>query len=76
MLKPDQAGDVAEHVIIEYIAALGCANDGDIANGLEMLLSKTARALEKTVGANQAGFVCERTGSRIKSCPMTGKVQH
>jgi len=66
MLKPNQVAEIAEHIIVEYVANLDCNTNEDIANVLEMLISKAAKAIEKTNGTERAKIIIERTDRNLR----------
>ncbi|TYC93829.1 hypothetical protein [Vibrio anguillarum] len=72
MTKPNsnQAAAIAESIILDYVKATGCQSDKDIANVLEMLISKSARAIEKTNDRDKSLEVLFRTFNEINSNPM------
>lgn len=49
---------------------MGCQNSDDIANVLEMLISKTARAIESTAGNERAILSCKRTAYQVENKPV------
>ena len=65
MLTPDQAAEIAEHVIVEYVLSIGCNNEKEIQNALEMLISKSARAIEKSTGNQAAQIILNRTSYKL-----------
>lgn len=65
MLNPKEAASVAEQAIVDYVAEIGCDCNEDIANALEMLMSKSARAIEKVSDTQRAKLVCDRTSHQL-----------
>lgn len=61
MSKPSEAASAAEKQIANFVNELDCRTPDDIANVLEMLVSKSAKAVEKYCGTERAKLICDRT---------------
>ncbi len=69
-LNPKQAAVIAESIIVDYVETTGCTSEADVSNVLELLISKSARAIEKSCGNGKATEVCYRTLVNVSSNPM------
>ncbi|MBY7811628.1 hypothetical protein KW448_08210 [Vibrio fluvialis] len=69
-LTPSKISPIAEAIICDYIETVGCKTETDVANVLELLISKAARAIEKSNGNIKALEVCYRTLQTVQSKPM------
>lgn len=68
-MTSDQAAAVAEETILAYIKRTGASHPDDIRKVLEMLLSKSARGIEKYTGYQPAMDVLVRTLYRVAENP-------
>lgn len=66
---PSVTGIAAEKHLIELANEVGCENAEDIANVMELLISKAARAVEKYAGNERAQLVLKRTSFQLESKP-------
>ncbi|MDN4696315.1 hypothetical protein QYZ44_21575 [Vibrio parahaemolyticus] len=69
-VNPKQAATIAEVVIVDYVESTGCQTSDDVAKVLELLISKSARAIEKAVNNQKSVEVCFRTICNIQNHPM------
>jgi len=65
VMKPHEAAAAAEQHIIDYATDCGCADDGELRNALEMLISKAAFAVAKCCSHDVAEEVLIRTFKAI-----------
>ncbi len=65
MMKPSEVAAVAEQHIIDHATDCGCADDGELRNALEMLISKAAFAVAKCCSHDVAEEVLIRTFKSI-----------
>ena len=70
MLNPQLAGIQAENTISEYVTKCGCKDARDVAKVLEMLIAKSARAIETYCGNESAVIICERTVAYLIAEPQ------
>ncbi len=68
--NPKQAAMIAEALIVDYVESTGCQTGDDVAKVLELLISKSARAIEKAVNNQKSVEVCFRTICNIQNNPM------
>jgi hypothetical protein len=61
MTTPDKAGELAEEAIRTYVAKCAPASLDDLANCLELLMSKTALGIAKNCGINAGASIMLRT---------------
>lgn len=60
---------MAEHIIQQYVGDVGCETLEDIANVLELLMSKASRGIEKVVDNNRACDATYKTFMNISTYP-------
>jgi hypothetical protein len=70
MMNPTEANFKSEHIIKQYVESMGCKSPDDVRKVLEMLISKSVRAIEKCTDNQTAVGVVERTLKNIESKPM------
>ncbi len=61
MLTRDEADGAAEVMLAAYCRALGCTTPDDVRKACEMMISKSARAIEKYNDTGTAVEVLQRT---------------
>lgn len=66
MPNPQDTGQAAEKLIVELCNDMGCSTPDDVANVLELLISKAARATEKYSGTERALMSCDRTAHHLR----------
>lgn len=71
MFTSSQAGIAAEDAIALYVKRCGANSSEDVRKVLEMLISKSARAIEKHTGYQPAMDVLVRTLERVANAPAT-----
>lgn len=69
LVTPQEADQAAERVLQEYAAATGAASPDDLRKVLELLISKSARAIEKYCGNQLAVQVLARTAYQVEAKP-------
>lgn len=70
MPNPTEAACKSESLIKQYVDSMGCKSPDDVRKVLEMLISKSARAIEKCANNEAAIGVIERTRKQIELNPM------
>ncbi len=73
MIKSKVAQQRAENLIVQYVDGCNCKTADDIANVLEALISKSARAIEKYAGNEKAIDVCRATKVNLQLRPASYK---
>ena len=69
MPNPKESAVEAERLLVEFVQKVGCKNSDDVASVLELLISKSARAIEKYCGNGAAVAVCNKTASYVEANP-------
>ncbi|MHB0818422.1 hypothetical protein ACYCFK_09095 [Stutzerimonas stutzeri] len=65
MLTRDEADGAAEVMLAAYCRACGCATPEDVRKACEMMISKSARAIEKYNDTGTAVEVLQRTARHV-----------
>jgi len=63
---PNKTGVIAEKCLVDFVNQLDCKTPEDIANVIEMLVSKSAKAVEKYCGTERAKLICDRTSYQLQ----------
>ncbi len=71
MITPTEAGQAAELMLTAYCRALDCATPEDVRKACEMMISKSARTIEKYNDTGTALQVLNRTALYLT--PAGGK---
>ncbi|SDI54771.1 hypothetical protein [Pseudomonas panipatensis] len=66
MITSKEADALADHLLGQYFRACGCATPEDVRKAGEMVISKTARGIEKYCGTARAVDVLQRTWLHIE----------
>ncbi|MBF4250508.1 hypothetical protein EA007_05805 [Vibrio anguillarum] len=69
-MNSTEAACKSESLIKQYVDSMGCKTPDDVRKVLEMLISKSARAVEKYTDNEAAIGVIERTRKQIESKPI------
>ncbi len=74
--SPESAKIEAEKAIVAYANNLQCNTPQDLEKILQLLISSTARAIEKYCGIDAAISACDRTKDYITSTPQNPTQTH
>lgn len=74
MVTSQDADNLAEQAIVDYVSKCDVRSAEDIKNALEMLLSKSARGIEKYCGTEAAMDITIRMSVSLAKQPK--QVQH
>ncbi|MBD1567939.1 MULTISPECIES: hypothetical protein [Aliivibrio] len=74
MKTPTELFPKAEKLIVELVQYAGCTSAKELSNVLELLMSTSARGIERYAGNEHALLVCQRTTAHIELNPVINKV--